>query len=581
MANTILHTLPIWTTAQTIKSNGRSISVDNQKQHGIDKLRELILELAVRGKLVQQDPNDEPASELLKKIEKERNLLIKKGKIKKPKFLPAIEDVDCPFELPTGWEYVRLNDIGEWGSGSTPNRSRTEYYGGNIPWFKSGELVGDYISNAEEFITELALKETSLRYNNIGDVLIAMYGATIGKTSILSVSATTNQAVCACTPFQGILNIFLLTLLKAYKTRFIEMGAGGAQPNISKEKIIVTVIALPPLSEQHRIVAKVDELMALCDQMEQLQTNNNKAHQAMVEVLLDTLTQTTSPVEFEAAWQRIAQHFDTLFTTEYSIDHLKQAILQLAVMGKLVPQNPTDEPASELLKKIVKEKECLVKEGKIKSENSLPSITNEEIHYKLPMNWIWCRMQDLCPNISSGSTPENRFFIQSGVPFLKVYNIRNQKIDFSYKEQFIGQDINSSKLKRSILKPGDVIMNIVGPPLGKIAIIPNDYDEWNCNQAIVFFKPVIRKINQWLYTFLCAETFLKDIELIGTAGQDNISVTKSKNIVIPLPPFTEQHRIVSKVDELFALCDALKERIKEAQVTQVQLAEAMVVGALT
>jgi len=185
-------------------------------------------------------------------------------------------------------------------------------------------------------------------------------------------------------------------------------------------------------------------------------------------------------------------------------------------------------------------------------------------------------MQDLCPNISSGSTPENRFFIESGIPFLKVYNIRNQKIDFCFKEQFVAQEINSTKLKRSILNPGDVIMNIVGPPLGKVAIIPDDFDEWNCNQAIVFFKPVVKELNQWLYTFLCTGTFLNDIELIGTAGQDNISVTKSKKIVIPLPPLKEQHRIISKISELFAICDSMKERIREGKEIQNTLAEEIV-----
>jgi type I restriction enzyme S subunit len=578
--NTIIDKIALWSTAQELKTSNRGRSASNQSLLGIKKLRELILELAVRGKLVPQDPNDEPASELLRKIEKEKQKLIKKGEIRKPKVLPEINDDEIPFDLPQGWVYSKLNNLGDWGAGATPNRSRSEYYGGNIPWFKSGELNGDYISISEEFVTDLALKETSLRYDKIGDVLIAMYGATIGKTSILEIPATTNQAVCACTPFPGIFNVFLLTLLKAYKNRFIGMGAGGAQPNISREKLIATVIALPPLAEQHRIVAKVDELMALCDELENQQTNSNVAHETLVATLLGSLTDTENSNSFDESWQRIATHFDILFTTEHSIDQLKQTILQLAVMGKLVTQNPEDEPASELLKKIAKEKVKLIKEGKIKSEINLPSITNEELHYNLPTNWIWCRMQDLCPNISSGSTPENKYFIESGVPFLKVYNIRDQKIDFSFKEQFIDQEIHSSKLKRSILKPGDVIMNIVGPPLGKIAIIPDNYGEWNCNQAIVFFKPVVTELNQWLYTFLCAGSFLNDIELIGTAGQDNISVTKSKNIIIPLPPLAEQHRIVSKVDELFALCDGLKEHLVKAQALQNQMAVAVVEQAL-
>lgn len=576
MNSILLDSLPIWTTAQAQKTSNRGISASNQQLLGIQKLRDLILELAMRGKLVPQDSNDEPVSELLKRIKAEYKHLSKEGKIKKAKALPNISEDEFPFDLPKGWEYIRLNDLGEWGAGATPNRGNGEYYGGDIPWFKSGELVGDYISESEEFVTELALKKSSLRYNKAGDVLIAMYGATIGKTSILEIPATTNQAVCACTPFSDIYNVFLLTLLKAYKNRFVGMGAGGAQPNISREKIIATVIALPSFAEQHRIVERVNELMALCDELEKEQTNSNTAHETLVEVLLSTLTDAKNSNDFKEAWQRVAGCFDTLFTTEHSIDKLKQTILQLAVMGKLVPQDPNDESASVLLKKIAAEKAQLLKEGKIKIEKNLPPITDEELHYQLPDNWIWCRMQDLCPNISSGSTPENRFFIDSGIPYLKVYNIRNQKIDFSFKEQFVSHDINSTKLKRSILNPGDVIMNIVGPPLGKVAIIPNDYDEWNCNQAIVFFKPVIREFNQWLYTFLCTGTFLNDIELIGTAGQDNISVTKSKNIVIPLPPLSEQLRIVSKVEELFALCDSLKERIREAQEIQNVLAEEIV-----
>ena len=171
-------------------------------------------------------------------------------------------------------------------------------------------------------------------------------------------------------------------------------------------------------------------------------------------------------------------------------------------------------------------------------------------------------MQDLCPNISSGSTPPKPFFKEEGVPYLKVYNIRKQKIDFSYKEQFVDNEYHLTKLKRSILRPGDVIMNIVGPPLGKVAIIPNDHNEWNCNQAISFFKPLDRRLSKWLYTFLCAGTFLKHIELIGTAGQDNISVTKSKTIMLPLPPVKEQAAIVQKVNTLMTLCDQL-----EAQIT--------------
>ncbi len=393
--STITDHLDLWTSALLTKSTAGRGSNGKVEAYGIKKLRELILELSVRGKLAPQVPNDEPVNALLGRIAKERNQLAKEGKIKKPKELPEISEDERPFGLPRGWEYVRLNDLGEWGAGATPSRSRHDYYGGDIPWFKSGELVDDYILEAEEHITKLALKETSLRCNKPGDVLIAMYGATIGKTSILKVAATTNQAVCACTPFTGFSNRFLLTLLKAYKSRFVGQGAGGAQPNISREKIIATVIALPPTAEQHRIVAKVDELMALCDQLEQQQTTGIEAYQTIVETLLGMLTSATSPKDFAEAWACIADHFDTLFTTEQSIDQLRQTILQFAVMGRLVPQDPNDEPASVLLEKIAAEKARLFKEGKVNKQKPLPKISDDEKLFEIPTVWAFSHLQDL------------------------------------------------------------------------------------------------------------------------------------------------------------------------------------------
>lgn len=236
--------------------------------NGVVKLRDLILQLAVQGKLNTSDPNDEESSASIRKIQLHRARLIEERKIRTSKPLPKIESSEFLFAIPQNWQWVRLGDVGDWGAGATPDRKNSEYYGGKIRWFKSGELNDGYISESEEMITELALKECSLRLNQPGDVLIAMYGATIGKLAILETEATTNQAVCACTCFEGLYNRFLFVLLRAYKSHFTGRGAGGAQPNISREKIIHTVAPLPPLEEQERIVAKVDQLISLCDELE-------------------------------------------------------------------------------------------------------------------------------------------------------------------------------------------------------------------------------------------------------------------------------------------------------------------------
>ena len=234
------------------------------RPEAVDALEQTILQLAVRGLLVPQDPTDEPASVLLQRIHAEKDRLIAEKKIRKGKPLPDIGDDEMFFELPMTWIWVRLNSIGDWGAGATPSRTNSNYYGGTIPWFKSGELTADHITESEETVTEAALRECSLRLNQPGDVLIAMYGANIGKTAILDVVGTTNQAVCACTPFAGMSNEYLLLLVKALKSYFISQGSGGAQPNISREKIIHTVVGLPPLTEQSRIVTRINEICALC-----------------------------------------------------------------------------------------------------------------------------------------------------------------------------------------------------------------------------------------------------------------------------------------------------------------------------
>ena len=254
-------------------------NIENLNNEFPEKLKKSILQYAIQGKLVPQDPTDEPASALLERIHAGKEQLIKSGKIKRDKHESVIfrrdnsyyERVDrierciddeIPFEIPDSWEWVRLGNIGEWGSGATPSRTKSEYYNGTIPWLKTGDLNDGYITYIPETITNLALTETSVRLNPIGSVLIAMYGATIGKLGILQIPATTNQACCACVPFIGVYNKFLFYFLMSQKTAFIKLGEGGAQPNISKEKIVATLMPLPPNSEQYRIVEKIDDILS-------------------------------------------------------------------------------------------------------------------------------------------------------------------------------------------------------------------------------------------------------------------------------------------------------------------------------
>lgn len=574
--------IDIWTSAILSKSTSGRGSNKKYELYGITKLRELILELAVRGKLVAQDANDEPASVLLEKIAAEKAQLVKEKKIKRPKKLADVSNDEHYFETPRNWYWTRLNNIGEWGAGATPSRSNPKYYGGKIPWFKSGELSKDYISKSQETITELALKETSLRENKLGDVLLAMYGATIGKASIVQIVSTTNQAVCACTPFSGVSNTFLLILLKAYRSRFINMGAGGAQPNISREKIIATTIALPPAEEQHRIVAKVDELMQLCDDLEQQTEASIDAQATLVEVLLTTLTDSANANELAENWARISEHFDSLFTTESSINALKQTILQLAVMGKLVPQNPNDEPASVLLEKIAAEKAQLVKEKKIKKGKSLSPISNDEKPFKLLQGWEWCRFGVLFKSLTNGLYKPEKFYSDTGVISLRMYNIQDGLINFDSARRV---NINDEELDRYLLEEGDLLINRVNSKelVGKTAIIP-PFEEHLVYESMNMRGKVFQNYLNPSYLNLFMRSELAKVALIGHAkeavGQASINQTQIRTLVTPLPPLAEQHRIVAKVDELMQICDQLKDRLQHSQTTQVQLTDALVEQAL-
>lgn len=224
-------------------------------QNIIKQTKSKILDIAIHGKLVPQDPNEEPAIELLKRIN--------------PDFTPCdnAHYQNLPFNIPSEWAWTTLGQIGKWQSGSTPNRLNKDYYGGSIPWLKTGDLNDDYITYIPESITEKALNETPVKLNPKGSVLIAMYGATIGKIGILTYPATTNQACCACDVFHGIEKEYLFYFLLSHREKFVKLGGGGAQPNISKEKITNTYIPIPPHSEQKRIVATIHKVFAKLDAM--------------------------------------------------------------------------------------------------------------------------------------------------------------------------------------------------------------------------------------------------------------------------------------------------------------------------
>ncbi|KFC79973.1 restriction endonuclease subunit S [Buttiauxella agrestis] len=567
--------IDIWSSALQTRSTAGRGSNGKIDLYGIKKLRELILELAVRGKLVPQDPNDEPASELLKRIAAEKAELVKQGKIKKQKPLPEISEDERPFELPEGWEWVRLGALfNSIASGGTPSKSNPDFWNGDIPWASVKDLGKEkYIAKTQDYISHQGLDAGS-KLADEGDILICTRMG-LGKIGIASCPVAFNQDLKSVKLTSGVSLDFFFNTYSTVKIK----GTGTTVEGIKQEQLLNYVIGLPSGNEQNQIVEKVDELMSLCDQLEQQSLTSLDAHQQLVETLLATLTDSQNAEVLAKNWARISQHFDTLFATEASIDALKQTILQLAVMGKLVPQDPNDEPASELLKCIEQEKSRLVKEGKIKKQKPLPPISDDEKPFELPVGWEWCRIMAIA-QVGTGSTPsrdnpdywsEPEFnWVTSGEtssPFI---------IDTAEKVSM--RAVKETNV--SIYPPGTLIIAMYGQgkTRGQITELRIAAGTNQACAAIQLFES-----NEFhrRYIKLFFEKSYDDLRSHAAGGaQPNLNLSKVSNTLIPIPPLAEQIEIAAKIDELFVLCDSLKSRLQSAQQTQLHLADALTDAAL-
>lgn len=526
--------------------------------NGIKKLRELILELAVRGKLVPQDPSDEPASELLKRIAEEKARLVAEGKIKKQKPLARIEEEEKPFELPNGWVWKRFGEVFslEYGDNlPADKRSNT----GEYPVYGSNGVVGTH----------------STCFVDSPCIVVGRKGSAGALNLCLSRGCCVTDVAYYCIPPSA---FSLDYAFKLFHTLGLDSLGKGIKPGLNRNEAYELVVAAPPLAEQHRIVAKVNELMALCDRLEARQADADSAHAQLVQALLDSLTQARDAEDFAQSWQRLAEHFHTLFTTESSIDALKQTLLQLAVMGKLVPQVPSDEPASELLKRIAEEKARLVADGKIKKQKPLGEIAVSDIPFDVPDNWAWSRIGEIALNTEYGLS-EKTFDLQDGVPVLKMGDIQEGKV-------LLGGQMAVSKstegLPELYLEPEDLLYNRTNSAelVGKTGIFLGQAGKYSFASYLIRIR-CLKELFSPLYlnTSMNAPGFREtqiNPHLKQQCGQANVNGTIMKNMLVSVPPLAEQHRIVAKVDELMALCDQLKARLNHARQVHEQLANALV-----
>ncbi|MDW3057010.1 restriction endonuclease subunit S [Vibrio sp. 1978] len=580
--NLITEHIDIWTSAVKTKSTSGRGSSKKLELYGVKKLRELILELAVQGKLVPQDPNDEPASVLLERISVEKAKLVKEKKIKKQKDLPAISDDELPYLIPENWEWCRLDDIC-FGitSGSTPPKSSFNESEG-IPYLKvynirDQKVDFDYKPQFVDIECHLTKLKRSCLYP--GDVIMNIVGPPLGKVAIISNDYpewNCNQAITFFRPIETALNTYIYTYLRAGTfLKAIDLIGTAGQDNISVTKSRSILLPTPPLKEQHRIVAKVDELMALCDQLEQQTEASIEAHQVLVTTLLDTLTTSADADELMQNWARISEHFDTLFTTEESIDQLKQTILQLAVMGKLVPQDPSDEPAAELLKRIAEEKAQLVKEKKIKKQKVLPPIAEDEKPFELPNGWEWCRIQDVALFTTSGSRDWAKYYSDSGALFVTMGNLSRGSYELRVDNLRFVRPPKGGEGSRTKLEARDLLISITGD-VGNLGLIPEEFGEAYINQHTCLLRFMPECQGKYFPDFMRSPLAKYQFDAPQRGIKNSFRLSDVGEMHLPLPPLNEQVRITEKVSDLLSICERLKVRLRESQITQLHLTDAIV-----
>ena len=546
---------------------------------GIARLRELILQLAVQGKLGTQDPGDEPASFLLKRIEKER--FASEGKTKKEKSLDPVKDSDVSFQIPDTWVLTRLGNIAQYNA---ETKTSSNDISDNAWVFDLEDIEKD----TSRILQKVRFKDrrslsTKSRFRK-GDILYGKLRPYLNKVVVADEDGFCTTEIVPIRPYGKIFPTFLMYALKTpdFLSYVNSKTYGIKMPRLGTADALNTIIALPPLAEQHRIVAKVDRLMALCDELEARQQQERAGCLKLGTASLAGLQNATYPEEFEWQWALVCDVFYLILDCPENVAVLRQTILQLAVQGRLVRQEPGDEPAEKLLRRIREENKKIILRNSERKFKIPDPVNVDEQSGDIPPGWWWSKLPEIIkPEKNSikrgpfGSAIIKAYFVPKGY---KIYEQKNAIYDdFSIGNYYIN-DLKFDELKDFEIKPNDIIISCAGT-VGKLAIVPENIERGIINQALLKITLNNNVMTNEYFRMLFASFLMRTdtlSDLKGTAMKNIVSLDLLRKIVFPLPPLPEQHRIVAKVDALMALCDVLESRLKERATTQQKFANAVV-----
>ncbi len=537
--------------------------------NAVSTLQKIILQLAVMGKLVPNNTND---SQVPVKLEE---FLDKKNRNKN---IAQLKNDEHPFYVHRNWQWQRLNNLGKTQTGTTPATNNPDFYGNDYSFIKPADISFSDIKYNVEGLSEKGVDNGRLVPKN--SVLMVSIGGSIGKVGLVDRDCSCNQQINYITLKEQILPKLIYYFLKSpyFQQQVLLLAPTTTMPILSKGKWDTIPIPVPPFAEQKRIVEKCDRLFSICDEIEKRQQQRQESIVRMNESAIAQLLSSQNPDEFRQHWQRICNNFDLLYTVPETIPKLRQAILQLAVQGKLVRQDLNDEPTEVLLKKVEVEKQELIKAKKLKKQWSFSQISDDEAPYKIPDIWKWIRILEGVQSVTVGhvGSMQNEY-VDEGIPFLRSQNVRENRFE-SLGLKFISPKFHN-KLLKSKLQPNDVVVVRSGN-VGTTCVIPETLKDANCSDLVIIKNPMAI-VPHFLSYYMnsAAKTYVKE----GTVGiaLTHFNTESVAALPIPLPPLTEQKRIVEKCDRLMSLCDTLEAKLKQGRDSSEKLMEVAAKHVLT
>ena len=544
-----------------------------ESQNGIKKLRELILLLAVRGQLGTQNLKDKNAYELVKSIKEKKQKLVNERIIGKQLELSPINDNEVPFQVPMSWNWVKLGEITNILRGASPrpkgdpkyfSNERTQYH-----WIKISDITqfiskDGKLTDTSEFLTEEGAKHSVFVDEN--DIILAVSGS-VGKVCMLDINGYIYDGLLTIKNIPKEINKeYLFIFLQTIEMQLQTVATGTSWSNINTKIVKNILFPIPPLEEQKQIVQVVNRLMKICDDFDnQINKKQNACYKANSAIINRMLV--SEHLEcFNKHRQMIYDNFDVLYNNVDNVEKLRQAILQLAITGKLGTQNENDEHSILLLEKIITKKEYLMKNKVIEKSNIFKKHIENDKTLVIPNNWSWTYLSNICAKIGSGSTPKGgkAVYESTGVKFIRSQNVWNDGL-YTNGIAYIPEKINE-QMNGTIVKPYDILLNITGASIGRCCLVPDNFDIGNVSQHVTIIRLIDSDLKDYLHYCLLSP-YIQNLIMSSQVGisREGLSKTRLEIFLIPIPPLEEQKRIVQKVDQLMEMCDQLEDKILQSQ----------------